>query len=87
MLGLPDLRRRRKLWLAMTDKTTLPLLLVATALAACTMPQTRPPSGGHIGAENVPPTAKPSIPQPVQQSVVPPKPKQVARTETYSVVV
>jgi general secretion pathway protein D len=51
------------------------------------MPQTRPPSGGHIGAENVPPTAKPSIPQPVQQSVVPPKPKQVARTETYSVVV
>jgi general secretion pathway protein D len=51
------------------------------------MPQTKPPSSGHINADSAPPVAKSNIPQPVQQSVAVPKPKPAAKTETYSVVV
>ena len=67
--------------------TTIASLLSATFLAACTAPLVKPPSTGHIGAEGAPPPTKSNIPQPVQQSVALPKPKPVAKTETYSVVV
>ena len=67
--------------------TTIASLLCATFLAACTAPLVKPPSTGHIGAEGAPPPTKSNIPQPVQQSVALPKPKPVAKTETYSVVV
>jgi general secretion pathway protein D len=50
------------------------------------MPQSKPPSAGHIGADSAP-AAKSNIPQPVQQSAALPKPKPAAKTETYSVVV
>ncbi len=56
-------------------------------LGACALPQTKPPSSGHINADSAPPAAKSNIPQPVQQSVAVPKPKPAAKTETYSVVV
>ncbi len=76
------------LWLNMTCKsTTLAPLLAALVLGACAAPQTKPPSGGHIGADSVAATAKSSIPQPVQQTVGIPKPKPAPKTETYSVVV
>ncbi|BBO19908.1 pilus (MSHA type) biogenesis protein MshL [Candidatus Desulfobacillus denitrificans] len=74
------------LWLAMTSRTTIVPLLAATLLGACSAPQTKPPSSGHIGADSVP-AAKSNIPQPVQQTVAMPKPKPAAKTETYSVVV
>jgi len=70
----------------MTYKTIAPLL-VATLLGACAMPQTKPPSSGHIGADSVPAAAASNIPQPVQQSVALPKPKPAPKAETYSVVV
>lgn len=69
----------------MTTRTIAPLL-VATLLGACAMPQSKPPSAGHIGADSAP-AAKSNIPQPVQQSAALPKPKPAAKTETYSVVV
>jgi general secretion pathway protein D len=71
----------------MTDRTTIAPLLAALTLAACAMPQTKPPSSGHIAKDSVPQAAASSIPQPIQQSVVLPKPKPAAKTETYSVVV
>ncbi|MCQ3925587.1 MAG: pilus (MSHA type) biogenesis protein MshL [Rhodocyclaceae bacterium] len=70
----------------MTSRTTIVPLLAATLLGACSAPQTKPPSSGHIGADSVP-AAKSNIPQPVQQTVAMPKPKPAAKTETYSVVV
>jgi general secretion pathway protein D len=70
----------------MTNKTTIPPLLLTLLLGACAAPQTKPPSSGHIGAESTQ-AAKPNIPQPVQQSVALPKPKPAAKAETYSVVV
>jgi general secretion pathway protein D len=70
----------------MTARTTIAPLLAATILGACALPQTKPPSSGHIGADSAP-AAKSNIPQPVQQSVAVPKPKPAAKTETYSVVV
>lgn len=51
------------------------------------MPQTKPPSSGHIGADSVPAAAASNIPQPVQQSAALPKPKPAPKAETYSVVV
>jgi len=62
-------------------------LFAAVMLGACSTPQTKPPSGGHIGMDSAPPAAKSNIPQPVQQSAALPKPKPAPRTETYSVVV
>lgn len=67
--------------------TTIASLLSATFLAACTAPQVKPPSSGHINADSAPPAAKSNIPSPVQQSVTLPAPKAVAKVETYSVVV
>jgi len=71
----------------MTARTKIAPLIAATMLGACALPQTKPPSSGHIGADSAPPAAKSNIPQPVQQSVAVPKPKPAAKTETYSVVV
>jgi hypothetical protein len=57
-------------------------------LGPAQLPQTKPPSSGHIGADSVQAApAKSNIPQPVQQSAALPKPKPAAKTETYSVVV
>ncbi len=67
--------------------TTIASLLSATFLAACTAPQVKPPSSGHINADSAPPAAKSNIPSPVQQSVALQAPKAVAKAETYSVVV
>ncbi|MEZ5616951.1 MAG: pilus (MSHA type) biogenesis protein MshL [Rhodocyclaceae bacterium] len=76
------------MWLAMTARTTtIASLLSATFLAACTAPQVKPPSSGHINADSAPPAAKSNIPSPVQQSVTLPVPKPAAKVETYSVVV
>ena len=70
----------------MTNRTTISPLILTMLLGACTAPQTKPPSSGHIGADSVQ-AAKPNIPQPVQQSAALPKPKPAAKAETYSVVV
>ncbi|MBE7424315.1 MAG: pilus (MSHA type) biogenesis protein MshL [Zoogloeaceae bacterium] len=70
----------------MTNRTTLAPLLLPMLLGACATPQTKPPSSGHIAADSVQ-TAKPNIPQPVQQTAALPKPKPGAKAETYSVVV
>lgn len=75
------------MWLAMTARTKIAPLLVAAMLGACASPQTKPPSSGHIGTDSSPATAKSNIPLPVQQSAALPKPKPVAKAETYSVVV
>jgi len=55
-------------------------------LAACASPTIKPPSAGHLRAENVATTSG-TIPQTVQQSIALPKPKAAGKTETYSVVV
>lgn len=56
-------------------------------LCACT-PSTlsKGPSTGHLQAASVP-KVQGAIPQPVQQSVLLPKPRIIGKTETYSVVV
>ena len=62
--------------------------LFALLIAACSNAPVAPPSAGHIEAEAqaaTPPAT--SIPQPVQNTVTPPKPKAAAKVETYSVVV
>lgn len=71
----------------MTARTSFASLIVAIFLAACATPQQDRPSSGHIGADSTSTAAKSAIPQPVQQSIVLPKPKPSAKTETYSVVV
>ncbi|MBI5784705.1 MAG: pilus (MSHA type) biogenesis protein MshL [Rhodocyclales bacterium] len=62
--------------------------LLALMIAACSTAPVAPPSAGHIeaSAQAAPVTAT-SIPQPVQNTVTPPKPKATAKVETYSVVV
>jgi general secretion pathway protein D len=56
-------------------------------LSACAAPVQKP-AAGHILSETLPPPVERShIPQPVQLSPVPPKPKAGRKLETYSVVV
>ncbi len=63
------------------------LVGLCALLSACATPVQKP-AAGHILSENLPaPVPRAAIPQPVQQSPVPPKPKASARLETYSVVV
>jgi len=59
-------------------------LLLPMAIAGCAQ-QPIDPSSGHIRAEA--PPAEGQIPPPVQMTPLLPKPKPVARPETYSVVV
>lgn len=62
--------------------------LLALILSACSNAPVAPPSAGHIeAAPPVAPTGTTTIPQPVQNTVTPPKPKAAAKVETYSVVV
>jgi len=61
--------------------------LLALMIAACSNAPVAPPSAGHIEADKQAAPAKASIPQPVQNTVTPPKPKAAAKVETYSVVV
>jgi general secretion pathway protein D len=59
--------------------------LLALMIAACSNAPVAPPSAGHI--EAAPAQSRADIPQPVQNSVIPPTPKPTAKVETYSVVV
>lgn len=64
------------------------LALCATLIvAACSNAPVQPPSTGHLRAENLPPPDSQNIPRPVQLSASLPKPKPLAPSETYSVVV
>ena len=60
---------------------------IALLLSGCANAPVQPPSGGHLRAENLPPPVSSNIPPLVQQAVTLPKPRAVAKTETYSVVV
>ncbi len=62
--------------------------LLALTFAGCSNAPVAPPSAGHIeatAAASAPPRT--SIPEPVQNTVTPPKPRAAAKVETYSVVV
>jgi len=60
---------------------------LCTLLFACASPVQKP-AAGHILVETLPaPVERSHIPQPVQISPVPPKPKAGGKLETYSVVV
>jgi general secretion pathway protein D len=62
--------------------------LLALILSACSNAPVAPPSAGHIEAAPMSSVAgNATIPQPVQNTVTPPKPKAAAKVETYSVVV
>lgn len=62
--------------------------LMALLIAACSNAPVAPPLAGHIEAETQAATpSATSIPQPVQNTVTPPKPKAAPKAETYSVVV
>lgn len=62
--------------------------LLALILSACSNAPVAPPSPGHIEASPSAANAgSATIPQPVQNTVTPPKPKAAAKVETYSVVV
>lgn len=56
------------------------------SLTACSTPPGKP-TAGHLGAADASIAPRQSIPAPVQASVAVPKPRAVAKTETYSVVV
>lgn len=63
------------------------VISLAMLLCACT-PSTlsKGPSAGHLQAASAP-KIQGAIPQPVQQSVLLPRPRIIGKTETYSVVV
>lgn len=62
--------------------------LLALMIAACSTAPVAPPSAGHLEASpQAAPVANAGIPQPVQNTVTPPKPRASAKVETYSVVV
>jgi MSHA type pilus biogenesis protein MshL len=61
--------------------------LVAFALAACSSTPLPPPTGGHLGADDVTKSPIGSIPAPVQASPTLARPRAAPKTETYSVVV
>jgi MSHA type pilus biogenesis protein MshL len=65
---------------------TLSATLAALLLAACASPTLKEPSHGHLRTESVAITPG-TIPPPVQQTRSLPRPKPLAKTETYSVVV
>lgn len=63
-------------------------LLALMISGGCTHVPTASVSPGHIDANTGAPAATTTaIPQPVQSTVMPPKPRPTAKTETYSVVV
>jgi MSHA biogenesis protein MshL len=62
-------------------------LVALTIAGGCTHAPTATISPGHIDAGTVIAPSKDFIPQPVQNTVTPPKPKPTAKVETYSVVV
>lgn len=70
-------------------QVALSLALLSLLAAGCSR-QTIKPSDQHLGASAnvaVPATGSAPIPAPVTQSPLPPKPRQLAPTETFSVVV
>lgn len=61
--------------------------MLALALAACSNAPIQPPGDNHLRAEKVGAGGTAQIPPPVRQTPALPKPRPVAKTETYSVVV
>lgn len=68
-------------------KKHLVISVLALALAACSNAPIQPPGDNHLRAEKVGAGGTAQIPPPVRQSPALPKPKPLAKTETYSVVV
>lgn len=62
-------------------------VLALTVVGGCTHAPTATISPGHIDASTAIESPMGAIPQPVQNTVMPPKPKPTAKAETYSVVV
>lgn len=60
--------------------------LLSLALASCAAPLAKPPSTGHLSADDQP-VATGAIPPPVRQTLTLPPPRAAAKAETYSVVV
>jgi len=67
-------------------KPFLPVLL-ALLLVACSNAPIQPPGDSHLRAEKVGAGDTAQIPPPVRQTLALPKPRPLAKTETYSVVV
>jgi len=61
--------------------------VLALAVSACSNAPIQPPGDNHLRAEKVGAGGTAQIPPPVRQTPALPKPKPVAKTETYSVVV
>ncbi len=61
--------------------------VLALAVSACSNAPIQPPGDSHLRAEKVSAGGTAQIPPPVLQTPSLPKPKAVAKTETYSVVV
>lgn len=61
--------------------------VLALAVSACSNAPIQPPGDNHLRAEKVSAGGTAQIPPPVLQTPYLPKPKPVAKTETYSVVV
>lgn len=68
-------------------KKHLVISVLALALAACSNAPIQPPGDNHLRAEKVGAGGTAQIPPPVRQTSALPKPKPLAKTETYSVVV
>ena len=68
-------------------KKHLVISVLALALAACSNAPIQPPGDNHLRAEKVGAGGTALIPPPVRQTPALPKPKPLAKTETYSVVV
>lgn len=68
-------------------KKHLLISMLALAVSACSNAPIQPPSDNHLRAEKVGAGGTAQIPPPVRQIQSLPKPKPVAKTETYSVVV
>ena len=65
----------------------LVISMLALAVSACSNAPIQPPGDNHLRAEKVGAGGTAHIPPPVRQTQALPKPKPVAKTETYSVVV
>lgn len=68
-------------------KKHLVISMLALAVSACSNAPIQPPGDNHLRAEKVGAGGTAQIPPPVRQTQALPKPKPVAKTETYSVVV
>lgn len=72
---------------SLTTPRHIAALLLALTLTACSNAPVQSPTPGHLQAEEATKATRAGIPQPVQTTMALPKPKPVAKVETYSVVV